>query len=62
MLRLISKGGLRGEAEETLKRGLPNVHNFIVGSGVLACEPVLEKAGELVYNAVTSDHSSRGGD
>ncbi|WP_297510346.1 glycerate kinase [Thermococcus sp.] len=43
--------GLRGEAEETLKEDLPNVHNFIVGSGRIACERVKKKAEELGYNA-----------
>ncbi|WP_297523670.1 MOFRL family protein, partial [Thermococcus sp.] len=44
--------GLRGEAEETLKEDLPNVHNFIVGSGRIACERAKKKAEELGYNAV----------
>jgi len=43
--------GLRGEAEETLKEDLPNVHNFIVGSNSLACEAAKRKAEELGYNA-----------
>ncbi len=43
--------GLRGEAEETLKEELPNVHNFIVGSNSLACEAAKRKAEELGYNA-----------
>ncbi|WP_258083874.1 glycerate kinase type-2 family protein [Thermococcus thermotolerans] len=43
--------GLEGEAEETLKEDLPNVHNFIVGSNTLACESALAKARELGYNA-----------
>jgi len=43
--------GLRGEAEETLKEDLPNVHNFIVGSSSLACEAAKRKAEELDYNA-----------
>ncbi len=43
--------GLRGEAEETLKEKLPNVHNFIVGSGRIACETAKKKAEELGYNA-----------
>ncbi|NJE43497.1 glycerate kinase [Thermococcus sp. GR6] len=43
--------GLRGEAEETLKEDLPNVHNFIVGSGAIACEAAKRKAEELGFNA-----------
>ncbi len=42
--------GLRGEAEETLKEDLPNVHNFIVGSGLKACESAARRAGELGLN------------
>jgi len=45
------ESGLRGEAEETLKEDLPNVHNFIVGSGRIACESAKRKAEELGYNA-----------
>ncbi|WP_297092567.1 glycerate kinase [Thermococcus sp.] len=44
--------GLKGKAEETLKEDLPNVHNFIVGSGRMACEAALAKARELGYNAL----------
>ncbi len=44
--------GLEGKAEETLKEDLPNVHNFIVGSGRMACEAALAKARELGYNAL----------
>ena len=44
--------GLEGKAEETLKEDLPNVHNFIVGSGRMACEAALAKAKELGYNAL----------
>ncbi len=43
--------GLEGKAEETLKEDLPNVHNFIVGSGTMACEAAERKAEELGYNA-----------
>ena len=43
--------GLRGEAEETLKEDLPNVHNFIVGSGRIACERAKRKAEALGYNS-----------
>ncbi len=43
--------GLRGEAEETLKEDLSNVHNFIVGSNRLACEKARRKAEGLGYNA-----------
>ena len=43
--------GLEGKAEETLKEDLPNVHNFIVGSGTMACEAAKRKAEELGYNA-----------
>nr|WP_206203354.1 MULTISPECIES: glycerate kinase [unclassified Thermococcus] len=43
--------GLQGEAEETLKEDLPNVHNFIVGSGAIACEAAKRKAEELGFNA-----------
>jgi glycerate 2-kinase len=43
--------GLEGKAEETLKEDLPNVHNFIVGSNILACETAKRKAKELGYNA-----------
>ncbi|WP_048151336.1 glycerate kinase type-2 family protein [Palaeococcus ferrophilus] len=43
--------GLRGEVEETLKEDLPNVHNFIVGSGTMACEAARRKAEELGFNA-----------
>jgi glycerate 2-kinase len=43
--------GLMGEAEETLKEHLPNVHNFIVGSGKIACEAARRKAEELGFNA-----------
>ncbi|NJD98216.1 glycerate kinase [Thermococcus sp. LS1] len=43
--------GLLGEAEETLKEDLPNVHNFIVGSGAIACEAAKRKAEELGFNA-----------
>ncbi|WP_297501168.1 glycerate kinase [Thermococcus sp.] len=42
--------GLGGEAEETLKEDLPNVHNFIVGSGRTACETAWRKAKELGLN------------
>ncbi len=44
--------GFRGEVEETLKEDLPNVHNFIVGSGTMACEAAERKAEGLGYNAV----------
>ena len=44
--------GLSGKAEETLKEDLPNVHNFIVGSGTMACEAAERKAEGLGYNAV----------
>ncbi|WP_088859039.1 glycerate kinase type-2 family protein [Thermococcus profundus] len=44
--------GLNGEAEETLKEDLPNVRNFIVGSGTIACEAAKKKAEELGFNAV----------
>ena len=44
--------GLKGKAEETLKEDLPNVHNFIVGSGRMTCEAALAKARELGYNAL----------
>ncbi|WP_297417188.1 glycerate kinase [Thermococcus sp.] len=43
--------GLNGKVEETLKENLPNVHNFIVGSGTRACEAARRKAEELGYNA-----------
>jgi len=43
--------GLRGEAKETLKEDLPNVYNFIVGSGRIACESAKRKAEELRCNA-----------
>ena len=43
--------GFRGEVEETLKEDLPNVHNFIVGSGTMACEAAERKAEGLGYNA-----------
>ncbi len=43
--------GLRGERRETLKEDLPNVHNFIIGSGAIACEAAKKKAEELGYNA-----------
>nr|WP_167910588.1 glycerate kinase [Thermococcus sp. Bubb.Bath] len=43
--------GLRREAEETLKEDLPNVHNFIVGSGTIACEAARSKAEELGFNS-----------
>ena len=43
--------GLSGKAEETLKEDLPNVHNFIVGSGTMACEAAERKAEGLGYNA-----------
>ncbi len=43
--------GLSGKAEETLKEDLPNVRNFIVGSGRVACEAAKKKAEELGYNA-----------
>ena len=39
--------GMRGEVEETLKEDLPNVHNFIVGSGALACESAAREAAKL---------------
>ncbi|WP_456366895.1 glycerate kinase type-2 family protein [Thermococcus sp.] len=42
--------GLGGEAGETLKEDPPNVHNFIVGSGRIACETAWEKAEELGLN------------
>lgn len=43
--------GLMGDVEETLKEDLPNVHNFIVGSGAIACEAAKRKAEELGFNA-----------
>lgn len=43
--------GLNGDVEETPKDGLPNVHNFIVGSGAIACEAARRKAVEMGYNA-----------
>jgi glycerate 2-kinase len=43
--------GLEGKAEETLKKDLPNVHNFIVGSGRIACEAAKRRAKELGFNA-----------
>ncbi|AEH25218.1 glycerate kinase type-2 family protein [Pyrococcus yayanosii] len=42
--------GLRGEAEETLKEDLPNVHNFLIASNSIACEAVAAKARELGFN------------
>ncbi len=43
--------GISGKAEETLKKDLPNVHNFIVGSNFLACESAKRTAEKLGYNA-----------
>jgi glycerate 2-kinase len=43
--------GLKGKVEESLKEDLPNVHNFIVGSGRIACEAAKSKAEELGFNA-----------
>ncbi len=42
--------GLTGDVEETLKEDLPNVHNFIVGSGAIACENAAKRARELGLN------------
>ncbi len=39
--------GLRNEVEETLKKDLPNVHNFMIGSGAQACEAAAEEAFNL---------------
>ncbi|WP_461866723.1 glycerate kinase type-2 family protein [Thermococcus sp.] len=43
--------GLEGKREETLKRDLLNVHNFIIGSVEKSCMAVKTKAEELGFNA-----------
>lgn len=43
--------GIRGESEETLKKELPNVYNFIIGSNAIACETAYKRALEKKLNA-----------
>ncbi|AEC52057.1 hypothetical protein PNA2_1140 [Pyrococcus sp. NA2] len=43
--------GLKGEAEETLKEDLPNVHNFLIASNSISCEAIVEKAKELGFKS-----------
>jgi hydroxypyruvate reductase len=53
VLELIEKG-MRGEAEETPKKGDPvfqNTQNVIIGSNIIAAKAAEEKAKELGYNA-----------
>ncbi|CAB50451.1 glycerate kinase type-2 family protein [Pyrococcus abyssi] len=43
--------GIRGEAEETLKEELPNIHNFLIASNSISCQAVVEEATKLGFKA-----------
>ncbi len=43
--------GMRGFREETLKKDLPNVHNFLIASNRIVCEGLAEFCRGLGYNA-----------
>ncbi len=43
--------GLKGGAEETLKKDLPHVHNFLIGGVGAACEAMKEEAEQLGLRA-----------
>lgn len=45
------KLGLQGKTQETLKKDLPNVYNFIIGNVETACESAKKKAEELGLKA-----------
>ena len=43
--------GMKGLKEETLKKDLPNVHNFLIASNRIVCEGLAEFCRSLGYNA-----------
>ncbi|NPA47357.1 MAG: glycerate kinase [Thermococci archaeon] len=49
-VRLHISRGLMGKARETLKRDLPNVHNFIIASVEKACEVIARRGAEMGLN------------
>ena len=46
-VRKYVEAGLRNEVEETLKKDLPNVRNFMISGGAQACEAAAEEASHL---------------
>ena len=46
-VRKYVEAGLRDEVEETLKKDLPNAHNYMVDGGTQACEAAAEEASRL---------------